>query len=116
MREYEAMIVLSSELDDEGVNSVVERVGLLMTDSGGEVLATGQLANSKGDVSEVTDGEGWKVRKLAYAIRGHSEGYFVVLRFAAEPELPRELESRLELDETVLRYLIVRQETEQQEL
>lgn len=116
MREYEAMILLSSELEDEGVNAVIERLGRLLADSGGDLLSSGQLANSKGDVAEVQDGEGWKVRKLAYPIRGDSEGYYVVTRFTAEPEVPREIESRLQLDETVLRYLVVRADRHEQEL
>ncbi len=106
MRDYEAMLVLSPELDDAGVNQAVERTGDIIEREQGELALTGVLANKKGDVARAS-GE-WRVRKLAYAISGHREGYYVVLRFSGPTELPGELERTWRLNEDVLRYLVLR--------
>jgi small subunit ribosomal protein S6 len=112
MREYEAMLVLSAELDDEEVNGAVERVSDILARVGGELSFSGQLLNRKGRTAAL-DGE-WKPRKLAYAIKGQTEGYYVVLRFSGEPLTPEELERAWRLDESVLRYLVLRAEEIQQ--
>ena len=36
-------------------------------------------------------------------------GYYVLVNFAAAPELPRELERNFRNDESILRYMVVRQ-------
>ena len=38
-----------------------------------------------------------------------TEGYYVLVNFAAAPELPRELERNFRNDESILRYMVVRQ-------
>ena len=106
MREYEATLVLSPELDDDAVNQAIEQVGDTLERAGGELTSSGQLVNRKGHVAEATDG--WKQRKLSYAIDGHKEGYYLVLRFTADPPVPAELERQWKLNESVLRYLVVR--------
>ena len=105
MREYEAMIILSPDLDDSGVNEIVGQVGTLVSREGGEVTLAGQLTGKKGHIIEAT--EGWRVRRLAYSIGGRKEGYYVVLRFSTQPSVLAELEHRLKLNENVLRHLVL---------
>jgi small subunit ribosomal protein S6 len=106
MRAYEATVVLQPGLDDDGVNGAIGQVRDVIAREGGEVESTGQLADRKGNVSQIE--EGWKTRKLAYPIGGRREGYYVVVRFQAPPESIRPLENSLQLNEDVLRYLVVR--------
>jgi small subunit ribosomal protein S6 len=108
MRDYEAMVLLSPELDDEGVGAAVEDMTGVIEGQGGTVTSAGQLMNAKGHVAETV--ETWKARKLAYQIKSHKDGYYVVLRFNSDVDVPQELERRLKLDETVLRYLVLRDE------
>jgi ribosomal protein S6 len=56
MREYEAMLVLQPELEDEGVEEILERVTSVVEQGGGEVTTTGQLVDKRGNIAEVTDG------------------------------------------------------------
>ena len=49
------------------------------------------------------------MKKLAYPIDYKTEGYYVLVNFAAAPELPRELERNFRNDESILRYMVVRQ-------
>lgn len=66
----------------------------LVTDNGGEVEKTDE----------------WGKRRLAYPINYKNEGYYVLVNFTAPPELPKEIERVLQINESVLRYLVIRLE------
>jgi small subunit ribosomal protein S6 len=98
--------VLSPTLDDDAVNAVVGQVTELVGREGGSVSSTGQLADKRGNVVEVT--EGWRTRRLAYTIDGKRDGYFVVIRLQAPPGAISELERVLHINESVLRHMVLR--------
>ena len=52
----------------------------------------------------------WGKRVLAYPIKHFSEGVYVLLNFEAAPAKVKDLEKKLNLDEDLLRFLIVRSE------
>ena len=104
MREYEAMLVLQPELEDEGVEKILEQVASVVERDGGEVTTTGQLIDKKGNIAEVT--EGWTTRRLAYEINGRKEGYYAVLHLQGPSETVENIEQSLRLNEDVLRYMI----------
>ncbi len=54
--------------------------------------------------------EVWGKRVLAYPIKHFSEGVYVLLNFEAAPAKVKELEKKLNLDEDLLRFLVVRKE------
>lgn len=90
MKKYEVMFILDSSLEDERKTSLVE-------------LAKEVISND----GEVTKEDIWGNRKLAYPIEKKSEGYYVVLEFNANPDLPKELERRLRITDGVMRQMIV---------
>ena len=49
-------------------------------------------------------------RKLAYEIRKFSEGFYIVIKFEAKPELISELERNYRIDDGVLKFITVRNE------
>ncbi|MEI7837602.1 MAG: 30S ribosomal protein S6 [Planctomycetota bacterium] len=53
----------------------------------------------------------WDERRLAYEIRGHRRGLYVLVFFKSDPERIVELEHNCKLDERVLRLLVLRRET-----
>jgi small subunit ribosomal protein S6 len=106
MREYETMLVLRPDLDDAGVNGVLDQVRELVGRGGGTVASTGQLVDRRGTVVEVT--EGWRTRRLAYTIGGKREGYFVVMRMQAPAGAIDELERSLNISENILRHMVLR--------
>ncbi|MBI4199624.1 MAG: 30S ribosomal protein S6, partial [Chloroflexi bacterium] len=91
MRNYELVVVLSPEADDEGVAKAMERVNRSITEAGG------QLAHQ----------EQWGMRKLAYPIRRYREGKYVLTRFSLEPSRTREVEATLKASTEVIRHLLV---------
>ena len=94
MNQYEVLYVITPELDDEANQSVQDKFAKIITDNGGEIEKT--------DV--------WGKRRLAYAIDYKTEGFYVLVNFNANPELPRELERNLRNDKRIMRYMVTRKE------
>ena len=93
MNKYEAMYIVTPEMEDEAIKGVIEKFSGIITAYGGEIEKTDE----------------WGRKKLAYPIDYKTEGYYVLVNFAAAPELPRELERNFRNDESILRYMVVRQ-------
>lgn len=86
------MIVISPEVEEEGVEALVSRIKRFVTDGGGSVAGV----------------ENWGKKKLAYPIKHFMEGNYVLARFSLKPKLSKELEANLKISEEVLRHLLVR--------
>ena len=95
MRDYELLFVLDPSLDEEAKASLVERIK--------------EVINAGGEAGEA---DVWGDRRLAYSINKKNTGYYVVLPFKAEAELPKELDRRLRINENVMRHIIVCQDEE----
>ena len=94
MNKYELVYVIDVSLDDEARKAVVDRFNGMIEQNGGKV----------------TKVEEWGKRRLAYPINYKTEGYYLLVNFEAESELPREIERTMQIAETILRYLIVKVE------
>ncbi len=95
-RNYELVLIAVSQLDDQGVATLTERVSGWITTWGGTVASTNV----------------WGRRQLAYAIGKHKEGVYVQFNFQMAPSASRDLERSLRLDEQVIRHLVVRADEE----
>ena len=60
--------------------------------------------------AEVVDVAKWGKRRLAYPINDMPEGYYVVATFKAEPAFPSEMERLFNIDETIMRSMIIKLE------
>lgn len=69
----------------------------------GEVLD--QLVTGLG--GEIKQLETWGTRKLSYPIAHLGEGYYILCRFKLAPGRTREMDSKLRIDERVLRHLLI---------
>ena len=94
MNKYEALYIVTPELEDEAIKAIIEKF-------------TGIIVANGGEVENVDE---WGRKKLAYSIDYKTEGYYVLVHFAAAPELPRELERNFKNDESILRYMVTRKE------
>ncbi|RIV20132.1 30S ribosomal protein S6 [Alicyclobacillaceae bacterium I2511] len=92
MRQYETMVVINSEMEDEQTAELVAKYTTLITEQGGQEPQVQEMGK----------------RRLAYDIQKHHEGYYVLWQYAAGTDFTRELERTLRLEENVLRYLTVR--------
>ncbi len=87
-RQYEAVYVFDSALEDTAINDKLSRFHTLL------------------GVADDLKVDSWGRRQLAYKIGTKETGYYVVARFAADATLLPEYERAMKLDEGVLRYLI----------
>ena len=90
MTNYELMFILDPALEDDKKEAAVEMVKSV-------IAADGEVG--KVDV--------WGMRKLAYPIQKKNEGYYVVIEFTANPTLPKELDRRLRISDSIIRHIIV---------
>ena len=58
--------------------------------------------------AEIVEVNEWGKRRLAYPIDDKPEGYYTIVTFKSEPAFPAELERRFNIDETILRYLVIK--------
>jgi small subunit ribosomal protein S6 len=94
VRQYELMMMLDPEADEERVGAVLDRVRNFVTERGGEF----------------TEGEHWGKRKLAYKIGNFVEGHYLLAQLEMEPEPAKELEGTLKLTEDIIRHMLLRQD------
>lgn len=96
MRDYELTVVISPDVAEEDVPAAIERLTTAVSSRGGEVL----------DVRQ------WGRRRLAYPIKRHTEGNYLITQIKLDPERAHELESGFAISEEVLRHLLVRKDEE----
>ncbi|MCE5234613.1 MAG: 30S ribosomal protein S6 [Clostridiaceae bacterium] len=94
MNKYETLYVVTPELEEEALKAIIEKFSGIIAANGGVV----------GNVDE------WGKRRLAYPIDYKTEGYYVLVNFEAEGELPKELERNFNNDENILRFIVVRKD------
>ena len=93
MNKYESVIIINPNLEAEGIKALITKIS--------------DLINSNGTVSSV---EELGKRKLAYEIKKLNEGYYVVLKFEAKPELITELERVYRIADEVIKFIVVKEE------
>lgn len=93
MKKYEILFIVDSALEDERKEAAVEMVK--------ETIST------DGEVEKV---DVWGNKRLAYPINKKNEGYYVLINFKASKDLPTELNRKLRISDSILRYLIVDKE------
>lgn len=90
MRKYELVCIIQPELDETAFNGIVEKVKGWIGDSGGNV--------DKVDV--------WGKRRLAYPIRKHRDGQYVLLNVTLPNKATADLERNLRFLEPVMRHML----------
>ena len=91
MREYEAMLILPAEADEAMVSTSVDRIGKIIAGDGGQI---GKI-------------DRWGRRRFAYEISDQHEGYYVVVRFTAEPGVQNQIDRVLKLADEVVRHKVM---------
>lgn len=92
MNKYELVVVVKANLEEEAIKAEFEKVNELIVRFGGTVEKV----------------DAWGKRRLAYEIQKMSEGVYNIITFTAPSTAPAEIESRLRIMESVLRFLVIR--------
>lgn len=90
MRHYELVCIVHPDLDEAAFTGVIEKVKGWVTDTSGTV-----------DKVEI-----WGRRRMAYAIKKHREGQYVLFNLSLEPTATAAMDQNLRFLEPVIRYMI----------
>lgn len=92
MPDYELVLVISPEVDEENIPTTVDKVTKFIIGKGGTIVEVNR----------------WGKRKFAYPIKHFTEGEYVLTQFKLKPKMTAELEANLQISEEILRHLLVR--------
>ncbi|MDP9184349.1 MAG: 30S ribosomal protein S6 [Actinomycetota bacterium] len=85
------MLILPAEADEALVTTAVDRITKVIAPSGGEV----------------TKIDRWGRKRFAYEVDRLTEGYYVVVRFTADPTSQQELDRTLKIADEVIRSKVL---------
>ncbi len=91
MNNYELLYIIDNGADEETKEAVIGKISAIVTDAGGKVDTLDK----------------WGAKKLAYPINYKTEGYYVLMNFAANSSVPAEIERVLKITDSVLRSMIL---------
>lgn len=90
MRKYELICIFQPDLEETAFKGALERVQGWVAEAGGSV-----------DKTEV-----WGRRKLAYAIRKHTDGQYVLMNVTLDPKSTSALERNIRFLDPVIRHML----------
>ena len=95
-RTYEVMYIGTPETSDEDITKLNESIEKMITDDGGSIVKTEVMGR----------------RKLAYPIQKKTEGHYTLFEIEGSGQEIAELERRMRVNDTVMRYMTVRVDEE----
>lgn len=93
MNKYESVVIINSNTEEQGIKALIQKFS--------------DLINSDGKVESV---EEVGTKKLAYEIKKQKEGYYIIIKFEANPTLITELERVYRIADEVIKFIVVREE------
>ncbi|MBF2033937.1 MAG: 30S ribosomal protein S6 [Leptolyngbyaceae cyanobacterium T60_A2020_046] len=96
---YETMYILRPDLGDEAVDELIGQYQSILQEQGANILETQHRGK----------------RRLAYDIQKHREGIYIQMNYTGPGSVVAPLERAMRLNEGVLRYLTVKQDTSEEE-
>ena len=86
---YEVLYILNASLGEEEINAQTEKFADIVKKSGGEVEKVDK----------------WGIKRFAYPINFKNEGFYVLMTYTANPDVPKEVESQMGISDSVYRYM-----------
>ena len=90
---FEFFLIVNPNLEEESVKNLIKKFS--------------DLINTDGTVASV---EEMGKRKLAYEIKKQKEGFYIVFKFEAKPELISELERNYRITDEVMKFIVIKEE------
>jgi small subunit ribosomal protein S6 len=90
MRNYEIIYILKPDYDEEKVTEIMEKYSNIIKNNRGEVVSEDK----------------WGKRRLAYEIQDYREGFYILVNFKSEANVPTELDRVMKISDEILRFMI----------
>ena len=95
-RVYEILFIADPNLGEPEVDALTEHIQGFAEKEGGRIQKV----------------EKWGKKRLAYNIRKHQEGYYVLIVVEGKPSLVKEVERRIRVTDGVVKFITVRVDEE----
>ena len=95
-RTYEIMFIVRPDVEEAEQDKLIETFSGYVTSGGGTIKTTEKMGR----------------RRLAYTVRKFNDGFYVLLIVEAPAALVTELERRLRVQESVIKFITVRMDEE----
>lgn len=92
MRQYETVFIVNPDLKSDEMENVFEKFKGIITLGEGHIIKFDK----------------WGMTNLAYRVGKYFKGYYVLMDFAGEAKIVKELERNLKIDDRILKYLTVK--------
>ena len=90
MRKYEIIFIAQPDLDEENLNSVIEKIKGWITDDKGEVVSV----------------DNWGKKRMAHRIRKQRDGQYILITANMEPASVKNLSQNMRFVESIMRSMI----------
>ena len=103
-KKYEAIIIVDSKFNEEAMDE------LISTRYGKEIIAeyNEPVNKIRFDGKEDIEVNKMGLKKLAYEVKGHTDGYFYQFTFWATKDNIDELERIFRIDDRILKFMIIK--------
>jgi small subunit ribosomal protein S6 len=91
LKQYETALIFDAQLEETEFENELQKVISLIESNSGKIVKTDR----------------WGVRKLAYPIKKHPQGYYTFVYYEAPPDIPRMIETNLRINENCLRFMTI---------
>lgn len=93
VNKYETIFIIDASLAEDQIAALSEKFRSMIANAG-----------------EIEVVEEWGKRRLAYPINDKNEGYYVLVRFSAPAEFPKELDRVYGITDGIMRTLIIKRD------
>lgn len=89
---YETIFIINPDSDNAVFEQTIDAVRNLIGSNGYEVKKV----------------DPWGRKRLAYEVKGHQEGYYVLMVFESEPDFVEQLQRHYRITESIIKYMVVK--------
>ena len=90
MRKYEIIFIAQPDLDEENLNTIIEKIKSWIADNKGEVVSV----------------DNWGKKRMAYRIRKQRDGQYILITANMEPASVKNLSQNMRFVESIMRSMI----------
>ncbi|MDY0190130.1 MAG: 30S ribosomal protein S6 [Desulfuromonas sp.] len=88
MRTYETIFIVNPQIVGDEYTAVLDKFKSVLTDQNAEILKFAE----------------WGTKRLAYPVKKHEHGTYVLVNFNAENTVVKEFERRMRLDDSIIKF------------
>jgi len=92
LNKYETIFIINPNVESEGIDRIIEDVQNLIIGSEGQLVKVDK----------------WGKKRLAYEVKGHRDGFYVLINFEADPQFIQRLGRYYGLTEEIIKYMNVK--------